>query len=86
MEKTNDLSKSIIFPIGDKVNSKYFIGDAWAKMLVSDNDTDFNCQAYNVTFAPKARNNWHKHPGGQILFVTGGTGYLSGRRKTDPNH
>lgn len=35
----------------------------------------FNCPIGNVTFAPGARNNWHKHPGGQILLVTGGTGF-----------
>ncbi len=26
-------------------------------------------------FEPGARNNWHKHSGGQILLVTGGRGY-----------
>ena len=46
MNKSNDLSESVIFPIG------------------------------NVTFEPGARNNWHKHPGGQILLVTGGKGYF----------
>ena len=29
----------------------------------------------NVTFEPGARTNWHLHPGGQILLITGGTGY-----------
>ena len=29
----------------------------------------------NVTFEPGARTNWHFHPGGQILLVTGGAGY-----------
>ena len=29
----------------------------------------------NVTFAPGARTNWHYHPAGQILMVTGGLGY-----------
>jgi quercetin dioxygenase-like cupin family protein len=43
-------------------------------MLVS-NDSTFNCPICNVTFEPGARNNWHKHPGGQILLVTGGKGY-----------
>ena len=28
-----------------------------------------------MTFEPGCRNNWHKHPGGQILLVTGGRGY-----------
>jgi quercetin dioxygenase-like cupin family protein len=38
-------------------------------------ESTFNCPAFNVTFEPGARNNWHKHPGGQILLVTGGKGY-----------
>ncbi|MFX1516942.1 MAG: cupin domain-containing protein [Promethearchaeota archaeon] len=52
----------------------YFIGAAWVEMLVPM-DKIFNCQVYNVTFEPRARNSWHKHPGGQILLVTGGKGY-----------
>jgi len=28
-----------------------------------------------VTFEPGCRNNWHKHPGGQILLITGGRGW-----------
>ncbi len=43
-------------------------------MLVPDDGT-YHCPIYNVTFEPGARNNWHKHPGGQILLVTGGWGY-----------
>jgi quercetin dioxygenase-like cupin family protein len=29
-----------------------------------------------VTFAPRARSAWHTHPGGQILIVTSGTGWV----------
>jgi quercetin dioxygenase-like cupin family protein len=43
-------------------------------MLVPD-DGIYHCPVYNVTFEPGARNNWHRHPGGQILLVTGGRGY-----------
>ena len=43
-------------------------------MLVP-HDSEFNCPIGNVTFEPGCRNNWHKHPGGQILLVTGGRGY-----------
>jgi quercetin dioxygenase-like cupin family protein len=32
-------------------------------------------QVGNVTFTPGARSNWHYHPAGQILLITGGTGY-----------
>jgi quercetin dioxygenase-like cupin family protein len=38
-------------------------------------DSDLNCPVYSVAFEPGARNNWHIHPGGQILLVTGGKGY-----------
>ncbi|MEA4846055.1 MAG: cupin domain-containing protein [Clostridiaceae bacterium] len=68
-----NLSESVIFPKGEKITNTYFIGDTWLQMLVSDNI--FNCPIGNVTFAPGARNNWHRHPGGQILLVTGGRGY-----------
>lgn len=71
MEKTEG---SVTFPKGEKVVSDYFTGAAWLAMLVPG-DSDLNCPVYNVTFEPGARNNWHIHPGGQILLVTGGKGY-----------
>ena len=74
MDKSNNLSESVIFPKGQKIKNDYFIGAAWLEMLVS-NDSTFNCPIGNVTFEPGARNNWHKHPGGQLLLVTGGQGY-----------
>ena len=74
MNKPNDLSGSVIFPKGKKISDDHFIGNAWVEMLVPIDKT-FNCPLYNVTFEPGARNNWHKHPGGQILLVTGGIGY-----------
>lgn len=69
-----DNFENVIFPKGEKITNDYFIGTAWLEMLVS-NDSTFNCPIGNVTFEPGARNNWHKHPGGQILLVTGGKGY-----------
>jgi quercetin dioxygenase-like cupin family protein len=63
-----------IFPKGDKAPAEYFTGTAWVKMLVP-NDPTFNSAIGNVVFEPGARNNWHTHPGGQILIVTDGTGY-----------
>ena len=35
----------------------------------------------NVVFEPGARNNWHTHPGGQILIVTDGIGYYQEKGK-----
>lgn len=54
--------------------SKNFIGQAYLQMLVPG-DAEFNCPIGNVTFEPGCRNNWHRHPGGQILLVTGGRGW-----------
>ena len=50
-------------------------------MLVSG-DKEFNCPIGNVTFEPGCRNNWHKHPGGQILLVTGGRGWYQEEGKS----
>lgn len=69
-----NIDSRIIFPKGQKIENDYFIGTVWVKTLVS-NDSIFNCAISNVTFEPGARNNWHKHPGGQILLITGGKGY-----------
>lgn len=69
---TNDLSKSVIFPIGGKFESKNFKGTVWLNMLTP---FDSALPIGNVTFEPGCRNNWHKHVGGQILLVTGGRGY-----------
>ncbi len=80
----NTLSESVIFPKGEKIPeqySKYFIGTAYLSMLVAGGN-EFNCRIGNVTFEPKARNNWHKHPGGQILLATGGRGYYQEEGKS----
>ncbi|MBC2252728.1 cupin domain-containing protein [Listeria welshimeri] len=63
-----------MFDKGELITNDYFIGNAYLKMLVPE-DTVYNCPIGNVTFEPGARNNWHIHDGGQILLVTGGTGY-----------
>jgi quercetin dioxygenase-like cupin family protein len=74
MNKSKDLSESVIFPKGQKVTNNYFVGGTSLEMLVPF-DSPLNCPIGNVTFEPGARNNWHKHAGGQILLVTGGIGY-----------
>ena len=73
----NDLSESAIFNKGDKMPepyNRYFVGQAYLQMLVTG-EKEFNCPIGNVTFEPGCRNNWHRHPGGQILLVTGGRGW-----------
>jgi len=74
MAKSDNSHERVIFRRGEKVTNDHFIGTAWLEMLVPD-DRTFNCPIGNVTFEPGARNNWHKHPGGQILLVTSGKGY-----------
>lgn len=68
----SDLSKSVIFPIGGKLESDWFNGTVWLNMLVPAGAA---LPVANVTFEPGCRNNWHKHQGGQVLLVTGGRGY-----------
>lgn len=74
MSESKDLSKGVIFPIGDKLPEQFssnFIGQAYLNMLTTTGVT-----IGNVTFEPGCRNNWHiHHKGGQILLVTGGRGY-----------
>ncbi|MBO9702914.1 MAG: cupin domain-containing protein [Sporocytophaga sp.] len=67
-----------IFPKGGKISAEHCIGNAWMKLLVP-NDGMLHCQVGNVVFEPGARNNWHRHPGGQILIVTEGIGYFQER-------
>ena len=69
----NELNNTI-FPKGDSASADYFTGNAWVKLLVPD-DRILNTVVGNVVFEPGARNNWHTHPGGQILIVTHGIGY-----------
>ena len=72
--------QNTIFPRGERAPADYFTGTAWLKMLVQANDI-FNTSIGNVTFEPGTRNNWHKHPGGQILIVTDGVGYYQEKGK-----
>jgi alkylhydroperoxidase/carboxymuconolactone decarboxylase family protein YurZ/quercetin dioxygenase-like cupin family protein len=71
--KNENLKNSIIFPRGTKIETN-FVGDAWLQMVFTD-PKPLNAAIGNVTFAPKARNNWHAHEIGQVLLVTGGEGW-----------
>lgn len=53
-----------------------FTGDVWVDLMLSAESV----MAYNVFFTPKARTDWHRHSGGQILFITGGSGRVVSRR------
>jgi quercetin dioxygenase-like cupin family protein len=72
-------NQNSIFPRGEKAPADYFTGTVSVKILVDE--ASFNCLIGNVTFEPGARNNWHKHPGGQILLVIDGIGYYQEKGK-----
>lgn len=69
-----ETSESQIFPKGEIINNDYFSGEAWLQMLVTDKE-NFDVTIGNVVFESGVRNNWHSHPGGQILLCTDGEGY-----------
>ena len=73
-------NQNSIFPKGEKAPADYFTGTTWVQLLVP-NDDIFNCQIGNLVFEPGARNNWHTHPGGQILIATEGIGYYQEKGK-----
>ena len=67
-------TRDTVFPKGSRVTNDNFTGPVWVEMVVTEAET-FDTRAGNVTFEPGSRTNWHTHPGGQILLVTGGAGY-----------
>jgi quercetin dioxygenase-like cupin family protein len=73
-KKTTGSEAEAIFPKGALGPAENFTGKAWNTGLVA-NDTIYNTLAGNVYFEPGARSNWHVHPAGQILIITGGVGY-----------
>lgn len=74
MDKTPKAPIDTVFSQGDlNPYGKFFTGTTYLTML-SSNDDVFNAPIGNVTFEPKARTNWHKHSGGQILLVLAGQG------------
>ena len=80
MEILKNKNDNAVFLKGEKISNDYFSGTAWLEMLVP-NDDIFNCPIGNVTFEPGVRNNWHRHPGGQILLATRGVGYYQEKGK-----
>lgn len=66
------------FPKGEKITNNNFTGTAYLHMMGA-RDTALHTSFGNVTFEPKARTNWHSHPGGQILFITEGQGYYQAK-------
>lgn len=66
------------FTKGKILESSNFTGTVWLQMMGAA-DTTMYASYGNVTFEPKARTNWHSHPGGQLLFITQGKGYYQAK-------
>ena len=62
------------FPRGEVAPNVHHVGTVWLSTLVEP-DSAFDAVA-RATFAPGARLDWHTHPGGQVLLVTEGEGYV----------
>lgn len=78
--KINSQDQSV-FPKGELLKSKNFTGIVYLKMMGAT-DSALHTAYGNVTFEPKAKTNWHSHPGGQLLFITQRKGYY--QAKGDP--
>jgi quercetin dioxygenase-like cupin family protein len=73
-QTTTDKNSETLFATGEKITNNNFVGTAYLHQMVMPDSLN-KVQVGNVTFKPGARSNWHYHPGGQILLITGGTGY-----------
>jgi quercetin dioxygenase-like cupin family protein len=69
-----------IFAKREQASPDYFTGTTWLNMLVPA-DEIFHTSIVSVKFEAGSRNNWHTHPGGQILIGIEGTGYFQEKGK-----
>lgn len=78
-EMKNEIPVISPFPTGEENvgYQAYFSGRSWLAPLATSKA--LNVPVFNVTFEPGCRNNWHRHTGGQLLIVVGGTGYYQER-------
>jgi 4-carboxymuconolactone decarboxylase len=68
-----DTRETKLFPKGEELPKDFFVGKAYLTPLISK-DKNNGFAMGNVTFEPGSRTNWHTHPKGQVLIVTGGNG------------
>ena len=79
--KLNTVDSSGMFAKGSRAPAERFTGVVWVNMLVQPTES-FGHSTGVVTFEPGARTNWHMHPGGQVLLVTNGRGYIQEKGKS----
>ena len=71
-----------MFPKGPALPAELkdkFIGQAYVQPLIKRED--LHCPISNVVFEAGARNNWHKHSGGQVLLCISGKGLYQEKGK-----
>jgi quercetin dioxygenase-like cupin family protein len=66
-----------IFPKGDLSLTKNHTGSIWLNEL-NIGDSTFDPSIAVATYGPGAKLDWHIHPGGQVLLITEGAGYIPG--------
>lgn len=74
--------KNALFPKGSRA-AEHFTGTAYVNMQIPDARNSYQCQVYDVVFAPGSRNDWHSHAGGQFLLCTDGVGYYQEKGKPE---
>ncbi|WP_036477474.1 cupin domain-containing protein [Myxosarcina sp. GI1] len=67
--KRSEAQESIAGPAG------YFTGEARIEPIHLEAREPSRVTSALVTFEPRARSNWHRHPLGQLLIITSGTGW-----------
>lgn len=60
----------------DRGDGARFTGDVWIRSTVSAPD---GTNVVIVLFSPGSRTHWHRHPGGQFLYVVAGRGWVRSR-------
>jgi len=76
--ETDERKTEPLFPKGEKITNSNFAGTAYLHMMGAT-DTTLHANYGHVTFEPKARTNWHSHPGGQLLFIIEGKGFYQAK-------
>ena len=61
------------------VDTAHFTGDAGLRELLPARKPALPTSAAVVRFEPGARNHWHAHEGGQLLYVIEGEGWVQAR-------
>jgi len=56
-----------------------FTGRVWFGPMAGDYSSGNGVIVLGVQFAPGARTDWHWHPGGQVLHVVSGAGFVANR-------